>query len=119
MVADDKIAIQLPKNIVVYQDNKGRAPFEKWRRKLKGNLGAAVDQTLDRVLKGETVKVKSYDGKVGAIILTWPRKLRIYYGLLDDHTIILLGGDEYAQKQDIDHACSYWEDYTSGGEKDG
>jgi putative addiction module killer protein len=119
MVADDKTAIQLPKNIEIYQDSSRRSPFEKWRNKLKGNLGAPVDQALDRVKASETVKVKSYDGKVGAIILSWPRKLRIYYGLLADNTIVLMGGDEDAQNRDIDQAKLYWEDYISRGDKDG
>lgn len=116
MVADDKTSIQLPKNVEVYQDATGKSPFEKWRKKQKGERGAAIDQALDRVRDGKTVKVKSYDGKVGAIVLSWPTKLRIYYGLADDNTIVLLGGDEDSQDKDIDQAKRCWEDYVSGGD---
>lgn len=113
MVSDDKTAIQLPKNIELYEDKAGKLPFERWRKKQKGERGAAIDQALDRVQEGKTVKVKSYDGKVGAIILNWPTKLRIYYGLKLDNTIVLLGGDEGSQTKDIDQAKSYWEDYLT------
>lgn len=119
MVSDDKTAIQLPNKIEIYQDQSGRSPFEKWRKKLKGNLGAAVDQALDRVRDGRTIKVKTYDGKVGAIVLTWPTKIRIYFGLDDDNTIVLLGGDENSQNKDIDQAKICWEDYISRGDEDG
>ncbi len=119
MVADDKTSIQLPKKIEVYQDARGKSPFEKWRQKQKGNRGAAIDEALDRVRDGKTVKVKSYDGKVGAIIINWPTKLRIYYGLADDNTVVLLGGDEDYQNQDIDRAKGYWEDFVTRGDRDG
>ena len=119
MVADDKIAIQLPKKIEVYQDTGGRSPFEKWRKKQKGSRGAAIDEALDRVRDSKTVKVKSYDGKVGAIIINWPTKLRIYYGLADDNTVVLLGGDEDSQNTDINQAKHYWEDFVTRGDHDG
>ncbi|MDQ3232723.1 MAG: hypothetical protein M3Q07_12970 [Pseudobdellovibrionaceae bacterium] len=119
MVAGDKIAIQLPNKIEVYQDSSGKSPFEKWRQKQKGNRGAAIDEALDRVRDGKTVKVKSYDGRVGAIIINWPTKLRIYYGLADDNTVVLLGGDEDSQDTDITLAKRYWEDFVTRGDKDG
>ncbi len=119
MIAGDKTAIQLPKKIEIYQDREGRAPFERWRHKQKGNRGAAIDQALDRVRDGKTVKAKSYDGRVGAIILTWPTKLRIYFGLADDLTLILLGGDEGSQDEDIEQAKRCWEDFVTRGQEDG
>lgn len=119
MVANDKTATQLPKKIEIYIDSTGKSPFERWRGKQKGNRGAAIDQALDRVRDGETVKVKSYDGKVGAIIITWPTKLRIYYGLSDDNTVVLLGGDEDSQDKDIDQAKRFWEDYLIRGDDHG
>ncbi len=119
MVADDKTSIQLPKKIGVYQDSSGKSPFEKWRQKQKGNRGAAIDEALDRVRDGKTVKVKSYGGRVGAIIINWPTKLRIYYGLADDNTVVLLGGDEDSQETDINQAKRYWEDFDTRGNQDG
>jgi putative addiction module killer protein len=119
MIAGDKTAIQLPRNIEIYQDRVGKAPFERWRLKQKGNRGAAIDEALDRVRDGKTVKVKGYDGRVGAIILTWPTKLRIYFGLADDLTLVLLGGDEGSQDEDIEQAKVCWEDYLTRVQRDG
>jgi len=114
MVADDKIAIVLPTIVKKYVIKSGKCPFDQWMKKhKKSNIGVAVDQVLDRVESGYTVKVKAYGGKVGAIILSWPRKIRIYYGVDDDSTIVLLGGDDSDQTGDINNAKKYWKDYLS------
>jgi len=112
MVAADKIAVVLPSEIHVYKKIDGKSPFDKWLKKhSKSNIGASVDQALERVRCGKAVKVKSYEGKIGAIVLSWPKKIRIYYGVDSDNTIILLGGGESGQTTDIKNALGYWRDY--------
>jgi len=118
MVADDKAVIVLPKNIVKYKKKDGKSPFDQWFKKhCNSNIGASIDQALDRVRDGKAIKVKGY-GRVSAIILCWPRKIRVYYGTIKGTTVGLLGGDEFNQTEDIENARKYWEDYFSREEED-
>lgn len=119
MVAKDKSAALLPSKIKKYVKDNGDCPFDRWRKKQRGHRGAAVDEALDRIAGGRAVKIKSYGGKIGAIILTWPTKIRIYYGLDDDATIVLLGGDDSAQSDDINRATDHWNDYLERGKENG
>ena len=113
MVAIDKKLVILPRNVKKYVKRDGKCPFDKWLEKQDQGAKAVIDAALDKVLAGTAVKVKSYDGRVGAIVLSFPKKLRIYYGIEDDDTIILLGGDERKQSDDINKAKEFWEEYIT------
>jgi putative component of toxin-antitoxin plasmid stabilization module len=114
VVADDKKLIKLPSDVEVYKSSDGSAPFNRWLKKQKGHRCTAVETALDLVKRGTAVKVKGYTGNIGAIILVWPTKMRIYYGVdPNTRTIILLGGDEAGQTEDLVKAQDCWNDYKS------
>ena len=113
MVAADKKLVKLPRDVRIYETSDGDRPFDHWLKKQKGNRNTAVKAAFQQILQGKAVKVKSYSGNIGAIVLFWPTKLRIYYGIDQDETIVLLGGDEDGQTADLDKSRAYWSDYKS------
>lgn len=112
MVAEDKTATILPTNIKVFIDESGRAPFNYWLKKQNIATQHYVMTKLSRVTQGKTVRVKSY-GTIGGIVLSYPTKIRIYYGLDDNNTILLLGGDSTRQSNDIMKAKTHWNNYKA------
>lgn len=112
MAAGDKIGIVLPINLKIYIDSDGNEPFTRWLKKQNKTTQHFVNTKLARVKQGKTVKVKAY-GPIGGIVLSHPTKIRLYYGLDADNTIMLLGGGAERQTRDIDKAKSHWQDYKN------
>ena len=116
MVARDKKLVVLPHRVMKYVDPDRNCPFDISYVKLRIPYQAAIDQSLRRVEDGEGVKVKAYS-RIGAIVLTYPAKIRIYYGLHDDRTILLFVGTEKRQNKDIKKAQEDWDEFSEDVEK--
>ena len=116
VVSKDKTAIVLPRNVKKYIDESESCHFDAAYKKLKNiAIQAAVDESIERIIKGKAVKVKKYK-KIGAVVLRYPRKIRIYYGVHEDSTILLLVGTQTQQSVDISRAQDDWNNFTADPE---
>lgn len=76
------------KNIRIYTDQKGQAPFSKWMKSIKAPI---IRARLDRLNLGNYVS-KSVGNGVSELRLASGSGYRVYYADLDDVIVILLCG---------------------------
>ena len=101
------------KNIEMYLDSSGNAPFEKWLNSISIEFQAKVSAYITRLsLGGCKNNIKQLKDGVFEIKIDYGPGLRVYFGE-DGKTIVLLliGGDKKTQKSDIKKAKEYWRDY--------
>lgn len=103
------------KNIQLYRDASGRAPFKEWYKALKDNRSKIkVDVQVTRLACGNPGKAKSVGSGVMELKIDFGPGYRIYYGQEGETLILLLiGGDKNTQKTDIAKAKEYWAAYKA------
>lgn len=101
------------KRIIYYRTVDGKIPIEKWRKTIKDiKTQQRIDDRLDRVASGNFGDHKSVSGGVQELGLQFGSGYRIYFAEDGDILVVLLcGGDNKTQKQDIDQAKDHWQDY--------
>ena len=74
---------------------------------------------MDRVEEGNFGAHESVGDGVFELKEYYGPGYRVYYGLIDSTTVLLLcGGDKSTQKQDIKRAKAYWADYQDDQEEE-
>jgi len=98
------------KNIRIYTDQKGQAPFSKWMKSIKDPvIKARIRARLDRLNLGNYGDHKPVGSGVSELRLAFGSGYRVYYADLDDVIVILLcGGDKSSQEKDIKKAKELW-----------
>ena len=101
------------KQIIVYQTENGKEPFNDWLDSLKdAQTVARIISRLGRVELGNYGDTKSVGEGVKELRYTFGAGYRVYFAEVDDTLVLLLcGGDKGSQKRDIKTAQSYWQDY--------
>jgi putative addiction module killer protein len=101
--------------IVILQDKTGKYPFEIWFKGLKDvGLQNSVDARLSRVADGNFGDHKSVGFGVYELRIDKGPGLRIYYGLMNDILVIIIGGgSKDTQRADIRKCQILWEDYLN------
>jgi putative addiction module killer protein len=95
-----------------YQDTDGRSPFARWFTRLNAPAAAKVTVAITRIGQGHTSNLKGVGGGVIEYRIDFGPGYRLYFGKDGDRLAILLGGGtKKRQKQDIDAALGYWQDY--------
>lgn len=99
--------------VEIYQDRRGKSPFEDWVNALRDSRAqAAIDSRLRRISLGNLGDHKSVGGGVSELRLATGPGYRVYFGRVGNTVILLLcGGDKSTQSQDIAKAKAYWLDY--------
>lgn len=97
----------------IYQTKDGKRPFELWLKGLKDVVGQA--RILARVERAESGNFGNYkdlrDG-LYEIKESYGPGYRIYFSIDKGEIILfLIGGSKRSQKNDIQKARTYWEDY--------
>lgn len=105
--------IILQKHLQIYVTSDGKQPFVKWLENLKDKKARyRIKERLDRIALGNFGDHKYIADGVYELRLSFGSGYRIYYGIEDEHIIILLcGGDKVTQKKDIKKAIKYFKDY--------
>lgn len=105
--------ISLKRELVSYQTEKGRTPFEEWLEGLRDRKGRAVIRMrLDRLEYGNPGECGPVGGGVFELKIHYGPGYRLYFGQDGGTFIILLcGGDKNTQQKDILIAKEYWVDY--------
>jgi len=96
-----------------YLTSDGRSPFGTWLRNLRDvRARARIRVRLDRVRLGHLGDYRSVGDGVYELRLAFGPGYRIYFGVVQRRTVILLvGGNKSTQRQDIERAKGFWSDY--------
>ena len=100
-------------DIQEYVTRDGRSPFGTWLRDLRDvRARARIRVRLDRVRLGNPGDYRSVGDGVYELRLTYGPGYRLYFGVVDRTTLVLLtDGVKSTQQRDIDRAKNYWTDY--------
>ncbi len=100
-------------DIQEYLTSEGRSPFGVWLRGLRDvRARARIRIRLDRVRLGNLGDYRSVGDGVYELRLAFGPGYRLYFGVVDRATVVLLaGGTKRMQQNDIYRAKNYWTDY--------
>ncbi len=100
--------------IVEYLDRNGMSPFGRWFEGIGARAAARVTIALTRLGQGNVSNVKTVGAGVLEYRLDYGPGYRLYFGRDGDSLIILLiGGTKTRQRNDIEKAHAFWQDYKS------
>lgn len=101
------------KELILYETNSGKTPFEDWLFDLKDRKAKAVIKArLDRLEAGNAGNCEPLGGGIYELKIYFGPGYRVYFGIDGPVLVILLcGGDKHSQRTDIEKAKRYWADY--------
>lgn len=104
-----------PREIQRYVTPEGKIPFDEWLLSLRDTKAQyRIDLRLNRVQLGNLGDYRSVGEGVFELRIDYGPGYRIYFGQIGSTIVLLLcGGDESTQAQDIRKAIEYWTDYRS------
>jgi putative addiction module killer protein len=105
------------KTVIIYQTVNGKEPFTDWLEELKDPVSRRrILKRLLRLEQGHYGDVKSVGGGVNELRFFFGSGYRVYFAEDGDTLVVLFcGGDKESQKQDIQQAQIYWQEYQSHG----
>ena len=103
------------RELVIFLDRNGKAPFEVWLISLKDIQGRAIiRKRLNRVRLGNLGDAKTVGGGVMELRIDFGPGYRVYFGEDGSRIVVLLcGGDKASQSKDIESAKKFWTEYLS------
>lgn len=103
-----------PQDVRTYNLSNGDEPFHEWLAELKVKKAhSAILTRIDRLRSGNFGDYKSLGGNLYELRIYYRPGYRVYFGLLEEDIVILLcGGTKKTQRQDIQKAQFYWEEFT-------
>ncbi len=98
------------KSILYYTLPNESSPFLEWATTLDILSRVIVERIILRVLEdGAKKSIKALKGGIYEIKIHHGGGLRIYFGVLDKNTLLILGGgNKKTQTNDIINAKKYW-----------
>jgi putative addiction module killer protein len=102
-----------PRKVQYYRTQNGSAPFIEWLETIyDSSTQSRIERRLDRLTRGNFGEHKSVGAGVFELILDFGPGYRIYFGEVNNTTVLLLyGGDKSSQARDIERAKRYWQEY--------
>ena len=102
-----------PKDVLIYEDPTGQAPFTEWLGKLRDKQAVAkIDIRIERVRLGNFGYVEPVGEGVMELKIDFGPGYRVYFGQMGSKVVVLLlGGDKASQRKDIAMAKEYWRDF--------
>ena len=92
-----------------YVDELGRSRHAEWLKSLDTVARARITISLDRLSVGNISNVKGVGSGVSELKLNFGPGYRVYFGREGERLILLLGGGtERHQQNDIEHAKPSW-----------
>lgn len=97
------------------ETRSGNIPFLEWIESLNDkSLERSVDARLTRVEDGNFGDHKSVGSGVFELRIPKGPGLRVYYGLVEDTVVVLIGGgSKSSQSSDIKKAHELWREYIN------
>lgn len=98
--------------VVVYETEEGRAPFDEWFNALNTQAALVVTAAIARIETGNLGDVKPVGQGVSERRIPFGPGYRLYFGQDGEKLVVLLtGGTKKRQSKDIEQAQAYWADY--------
>lgn len=98
--------------VVVYETEEGRAPFDEWFDALDTQAALKVTTAIARIGTGNLGDVKPVGQGVSERRITFGPGYRLCYGQDGQKLVVLLtGGTKKRQSRDIEQAQACWADY--------
>lgn len=99
--------------LIVYQQDRGQRPFDKWFTSLRDKKAQArILQRLGRVQFGNLGDCKPVGEGIIELRIDVGAGYRIYCARHGDALVLLLcGGDKSSQSKDIERAKQFWADW--------
>ena len=103
----------VPRTVRTYKLPDGGEPFQDWLSDLKvRKVRAAILARIDRLRSGNFGDHKRLTGHLYELRIHYRPGYRVYFGDLEGDIVILLcGGTKKTQRQDIQKAQAYWEEF--------
>jgi putative addiction module killer protein len=102
------------KEIRIYEDEEGRAPFSEWMDRQEAPLYGRVMARLERVELGNLGDHRGVGDGVFELKIDFGPGYRVYFGLDGSELVVLLiGGTKKTQRRDIETAKQYWRNYNA------
>jgi putative addiction module killer protein len=107
----------IARQVDVYVDAAGRAPFSDWLRNLRDGAGRArIRARINRLRLGNFGDCKPVGEGVNELRVDYGPGYRVYFAEAGRRVVLLLcGGDKRTQVQDIERARVLWSDFRSRG----
>jgi putative addiction module killer protein len=103
-----------PKEIRIYENEEGHAPFSEWMDRQQAPLYGKLMARLERVELGNLGDHRGIGEGVFELRIDFGPGYRIYFGLDGSELVVLLiGGTKKTQQRDIDTAKHYWRNYNA------
>ncbi|MGD0888285.1 MAG: type II toxin-antitoxin system RelE/ParE family toxin [Acidobacteriaceae bacterium] len=103
-----------PKEIRIYENEEGHAPFSEWMDRQEAPLYGKLMARLERVELGNLGDHRGIGEGVFELRIDFGAGYRIYFGLDGSELVVLLiGGTKKTQQRDIDTAKHYWRNYNA------
>jgi len=105
-----------PKQVTVYVDDDGRAPFTEWLNNLRDAVGRGrISTRIVRLKKGNYGDCKQIGERLYELRMFFGPGYRVYFGENEGNVVILLcAGDKGSQSNDIELAKVYWNNILNG-----
>lgn len=105
--------INMEKQIILYDLQNGKEPFDIWLSSIKDKTTRAkIKTSILRLSVGNYGDCKRLSNNISELRLHFGSGYRIYFSDLNKIIILLLcGGDKSAQSKDIEKATNYLKDY--------
>jgi putative addiction module killer protein len=104
-----------PRAILLLEIKEGDCPFEKWYRSLRDRRARiVVFAKVTRLSEPAFSGFKPAGGGVFELRVFFGPGYRIYFGIRDERSVVLLGGgDKSSQREDITEARQLWKRYKN------
>jgi putative addiction module killer protein len=103
-----------PKELIEYRSTTNKVPFREWlfSKKIDHRTKARILVRLHSLCLGHAGDSKPVGAGVWELKFHFGPGYRVYYAYVSDVIILLLvGGDKASQRQDIQVAKRYWEEF--------
>ena len=103
------------RTLLMLKLDNGESPLEEWLDKLRDKTTRArIERQIDKLSRDIGVQ-KGLQG-IAELKIDFGPGYRVYYGFLDQKTIVVLigGGSKSSQKKDIADARQLWAAFTEG-----
>ena len=109
---DVKLRIAEEKEVIFFEDSKGKQPFLIWLKSLDSTIQARIEQRILRLSLGNYGEYKPLKDGINELKLKFGAGYRVYFGEDGKKIVVLLvGGDKKTQRKDIEKAKAYWKEY--------
>ena len=103
------------KEVIFFEDSRGKRPFLVWLKKLDSVTQARVEQRILRISLGNYGEHRALKDGINELKLKFGSGYRVYFGEDGKKVMVLLvGGDKKTQSKDIERAKEYWKEYEEG-----